>query len=520
MTPLVAENDFCNRPGWQLNSMHFFMEESKGLYQQYVSAMQKIADVRYGSAVLQWDQETYLPPAGAAARSRQLATLNEIAHEQFTSPAFGELLRRLNSEGSLNDVERKNVALTQEDYSRQQKFTGSFVRNMSEAVSAAFYSWVDARKANDFKIYLPALQRLVQLKKEEADILGYKDHPYSALVDQYEKGATVEMLDAVFGKVLEPLKALMAEISRQLQPDTSFLHRHFPKQQQWEWGMYLVQALGFDLNAGRQDISEHPFTTNFSAKDVRITTRIDEHDLGNMTWSCIHETGHALYEQGLPDDQYGLPSGEYASLSIHESQSRLWENCVGRSRSFWTYFLPKLAERFPEQLNDVTLDHFMAAINKVAPSLIRTEADEVTYHFHVYIRYLIEKELIGGSLEAKQVPERWNELYQQVLGVTVPDDRRGCLQDVHWSHGSFGYFPTYSLGSFYAAQFWHQCRQDNPGIESELAAGHTVAVLNWLRKNIYPYGRQFTSEQLCERVTGKTLDSNLFVEYLRNKFCH
>jgi carboxypeptidase Taq len=236
-----------------------------------------------------------------------------------------------------------------------------------------------------------------------------------------------------------------------------------------------------------------------------------------MTWSCIHETGHALYEQGLPDEEYGLPSGEYASLSIHESQSRLWENCVGRSKVFWNHYLPVLKGYFPEQLAGLDVDQFTRAINKVKPSLIRTEADELTYHFHVFIRYTLEKELINGNLAVKNIPSFWNELYKKYLGIDVPDDKHGCLQDVHWSHGSFGYFPTYSLGSFYAAQFWLKAKEDIPNLENEIANGQTWKLLDWLRTNIHLHGKTYTSEELCMKVTGKTLDSNLFMEYLRNK---
>lgn len=490
---------------------------SNNLYDQYCEKMRRIADVKYASAVLQWDQETYLPQKGAAARSRQLATLNELAHQLTTDADLGKLLQALQDKEDLNFKQRRNVELTFEEYRKQQKFSSDFVRKMSEAISAAFYSWIEARKQNDFKIYEPALTRLLDLKREEAKLLGYNDHPYDALLNDYEKGATVKMIDAVFKKILSPLKELMTEVMARSQGDKSFLHRHYPRKQQWDWGMYLVKQLGFDLDAGRQDISEHPFTTNFSAKDVRITTRIDEDDFANMTWSCIHETGHALYEQGLPDEEYGLPSGEFASLSIHESQSRLWENCVGRSRLFWNHYLPVLKNYFPDQLSDVNVDQFVGAINKVEPSLIRTEADELSYHFHVYIRYTLEKQLIEGTVEVKDIPSVWNQLYKQYLGVDVPDDKRGCLQDVHWSHGSFGYFPTYSLGSFYAAQFWQKAKEDINGLEDQISSGNTAALLEWLRNNIHIHGKRYTSEELCKKVTGKGLDSDLFIQYLRSK---
>ncbi len=291
------------------------------LYQQYKTALQKIADVKYANAVLQWDQETYLPQKGAAARASQMATLSELAHQLSTDEKLGALLLELNAANGLTEIERKNVQLSLEDYQKQLKFSSAFVRQMSEAVSASFYAWIEARKQNSFKVFEPALAKLVELKKEEASLLGYGQHAYDALLNEYEKGATVQLLDGVFASLSQLLSELLQKAKQLPVVDDSFLKSNYPKQQQWDWGMHLIKQLGFDFEAGRQDVSEHPFTTNFSAKDVRITTRIDEHDFANMTWSCIHETGHALYEQGLPDEQYGLPCGEYASLSIHESQS-------------------------------------------------------------------------------------------------------------------------------------------------------------------------------------------------------
>lgn len=421
-------------------------KSSKELYSDYTDRMQKIADIKYSAAVLQWDQETYLPAKGADFRSRQLATLSELAHEWTVAPSLGQLLQTLNERSDLQEDEKRNIELSLEDYGKQKKFSPAFIRRLSEASSRCFHAWIQARSANSFSPFQDELQHLVQLKREEAELAGYTEHPYNALLDQYEKGATVALLDRVFSQVRTPLKELLDRISGRPQVNDSFLRGEYPKQKQWDFGMGLIRQLGFDLEAGRQDLSEHPFTTSFNPEDVRITTRIDEYDFGNMTWSCIHETGHGLYEQGLPPQYYGLPLGEFASLSIHESQSRLWENNIGRSRRWWTTIYPRLQALFPGQLGFISLEQFYKGINKVQPSLIRTESDEVSYHFHVMIRYELEKQLIQGSLPVKGIPEWWNESYKTWLGVTVPDDKRGCLQDVHWSHGSFGYFPTYSLG--------------------------------------------------------------------------
>lgn len=488
------------------------------LYNRYKTKLQKIADVKYASAVLQWDQETYLPPKGNDTRGRQLATLNEIAHQQFTEDATGELLQELLSKNDLTDKQRKNVELSMDDYTKNKKLSSEFVRKMSETVHKSFHAWIQARKDNSFKTFQWPLHELIQLKKQEADMLGYEQHPYNALMNDFDKGLTVGIVDKVFAELKPELATLLDSIKSKEQVDDAFLLQHYPKDQQWQLGLELLKQMHFDFDAGRQDISEHPFTINFNNSDVRVTTRIDENDLSNMTWSCLHEGGHALYEQGLPAEEYGLPLSEYCSLSIHESQSRLWENCVGRGLPYWQHNMQLVKKIFPEQLKNVSAGDFYKGINKVQPSLIRTEADEVTYHFHVMIRYEIEKMLIDGSIETKDIPAYWDEHYQKYLGVTVPDDKRGCLQDVHWSHGSFGYFATYSLGSLYAAQFFESYCRHNKNFETELASGNSSNLLAWLRQQIHGHGRYYTSEELCKKVTGEPLNGKYFMNYATKKF--
>jgi carboxypeptidase Taq len=488
------------------------------LYADYKTKMQKIADVKYAAAVLQWDQETYLPIKGNNTRGRQLATLSELAHQQFTTGAMGSLLTELNSTEDLGSNEKRNVQLSLEDYNRNKKLSSDFVRKMSETVTIAYHAWVQARTDNSFVGFQQPLHNLIELKKAEADMLGYQHHPYNALMNDYDKGLTVDTVDAIFGNLRPQLLTLLQAIKNKPQVDNSFLHQHFNKDDQWKFGMGLLQQIGFDFEAGRQDISVHPFTTSFNNQDVRVTTRIDENDLGNMTWSCIHEGGHALYEQGLPAEEYGLPLSEYCSLSIHESQSRLWENAVGRGLPFWKHNFPLLKTLFPEQCKNLTVDAFYKGINRVEPSLIRTEADELTYHFHVMIRYEIEKMLIDGSITTKDIPAYWNEHYQKYLGVTVSDDKRGCLQDIHWSHGSFGYFATYSLGSMYAAQIYAAIEKENALVNKEVAEGNTGYILNWLRQNIHQYGRQYTSQELCNKISGEPLNTKYFIDYASKKF--
>jgi carboxypeptidase Taq len=492
--------------------------KSAELYDVYKTKMQKIADVKYASAVLQWDQETYLPPKGNEFRGRQIATLSEIAHEQFTTDGVGDLLMELNSKDDLSREEKRNVQLSLEDFNRNKKLSSVFVRQLAEAVNIAYHAWAKAKAQNSFDIFLKPLHHLVGLKRQEAEMLGYEKHPYNALMNDYDKGLTVGITDRIFEELKPELITLLDKINDQPQVDDHFLYQYADKDAQWKFGMELLQRIGFDFEAGRQDISLHPFTTNFNSNDVRVTTRIDENDLSNMTWSCLHEGGHALYEQGLPAEQYGLPLGEYCSLSIHESQSRLWENCVGRSLAFWQHNLKLIQAFFPVLLDNISPGQFYKGINKVAPSLIRTEADELTYHFHVMIRYEIEKLLIEGSIETKDIPAYWNDHYQKYLGVTVRDDKTGCLQDIHWSHGSFGYFPTYSLGSMYAAQLYAAIEREMGSLKDEIAAGNNMPVSDWLRKNIYPYGRFYSSEELCKKATGETLQPKYFIDYATRKF--
>lgn len=493
-------------------------KSTSDLYADYVARMQKIADVKYAAAVLEWDQETYLPPKGAEARGRQLASLSEIAHQWLTDPALGDLLRELQQRGDLEEDQRRNVGLSLEDYNRQTKFSPAFIRRLSETCSRSFHSWIRARNANAFDIFRPDLEQLVMLKKEQAGLAGYEQHPYNALLDEFEKGCTTALLDKVFDTVREPLRDLLARIAARPQVDDSFLYGDYPRDRQWNFGLDVIRRLGFDVEAGRQDLSEHPFTTSFNARDVRITTRIDDRNFNSMTWSCIHETGHALYEQGLPAGYYGLPLGEYTSLSIHESQSRLWENNVGRSLNWWRTIYPRLQLTFPDRLGATSLEQFYKGINKVTPSLIRTEADELSYHLHVMIRYQLEKSLIEGSMSVSDIPGFWNESYSKWLGIKPPDDKQGCLQDVHWSHGSFGYFPTYSLGSFYAAQLFQSAVNQDIAIDPAIRQGNTAPLLGWLRENIHRYGRRYTSEELCKMATGNTLDIRYFLDYLLEKY--
>lgn len=493
-------------------------KSSKELYQLYKETTQKAADINNASAVLGWDQEVYMPQKGFEIRGRQLATLASLAHEMVTDESYGAMLQELAERNDLAEDEKRNVQLSYEDYDKNRKLPASFVEELTQQTSRSYSAWLQARKENKYSVYAPELDKMITLKKRQADMYGYEKHPYDALLDEYEKGATIALLDPVFEDVKKQLPDFLNKVKQAIQVDDSFFLRYYPRQQQWDFSIEVLKKMGYDFEAGRQDISEHPFTTSFAPTDVRVTTRVDENNYASLLWSTIHEGGHALYEQGLPIEQYGLPLGAASSLAVHESQSRLWENCVGRGTHFWKYFYPKLQEHFAVSLNGVSQEMFYNGMNKIEASLIRTEADEVTYHFHVLIRYEIEKALITGELFAEDLAETWNSMYRKCLGISAKDYKSGVLQDVHWCHGSFGYFPTYSLGSFYAAQYYAQAETDLQGLAGKIETGEFGGLLEWLRSNIHVHGRRYTSEDLCKRVTGKGLDFNVFMNYIQKKY--
>lgn len=489
-------------------------------YQQYQQKLQKIADIEHAIAVLLWDQETYLPAKGATQRSQQITTLAGILHQTATDTQMGDLLEQLKDDSSLNEWERCNITKSYENYDRQRKFTTNFVMRQSKAVADAYHSWMKAREANSFALFAPDLETIVQIKRETCDIVGYTEHPYDALLDEYEPKGSTLVINRLFESVRQQMVDFVREIASCPQVDNSIMYKHYNRDRQWQLGISLLKQMGYDFSAGRQDLSTHPFTTSFGSQDVRVTTRVAENDFNEMVWSCLHEGGHALYEQGLKPEFYGLPTGRATSLGIHESQSRLWENNVGRSLPYWKANYALVQQMFPENLASVSLDNFYKAMNKVQPSFIRTSADELTYHFHILIRFEIEKGLIEGNMATKDLSEIWNAKYKEYLDVEVPNDKMGVLQDIHWSHGSLGYFPTYSLGSFYAAQFFDKASKDIPNLESQIEQGNTANLLTWLRTNIHQYGMLYNSEELCQRVTGEPLNFNYFMTYARKKYGH
>ena len=487
-------------------------------YEKYRYQLAKIADLGYSTALLNWDLEVCMPEKSSSRRGQQMATLSGMAHELFVQSSFGDLLYQMSDDKSLSWKEYRNVKLSLKDFEKKKKFPAEFIEEMSLATSNGVVLWQKARKENEFAIFAPALEKIIGLKREECKLAGFTMHPYDALLDSYEPGCKTKDLENIFWDVKTRLVPFIKQVFNRPQNPDDFMFKAFDKSAQWDYGIELLRKMGYDFSAGRQDISTHPFTTSFSANDVRVTTRINANDLNEMIWSTIHEGGHALYEQGLPDIEYGLPSGEAISLGIHESQSRLWENNVGRSLQFWKTNFEELKSFFPENLSNVNAIDFYKAMNIVKPSLIRTSSDGQTYHFHIMIRFELEKQLMEKTVNINDLPAMWNKKYKEYMDLDVPDDASGILQDIHWSHGSLGYFPTYSVGSFYASQFYAKAKKDIPELNERVGESEMKKILEWLRENIHIHGRTYNSDEICVRVTGESLNFNYFMDYARQKY--
>jgi len=379
--------------------------------------------------------------------------------------------------------------------------------------------WAKARAESNFAMFAPHLKELLELKREVARLIGYEEEPYDALLDEYEPGAKSSDVARTFAALRGPLSAFVRQLSEsKKKPDGSILHRHFPKAAQEQFGRRLAEAIGFDFKSGRIDVSTHPFCSGTSPGDVRLTTRYQEDFFSPAIFGVLHEAGHGLYEQGLNGAHLFTPLGTAASLGIHESQSRMWENMVGRSRPFWEHFYPDCQRAFPEALTGVSLDAWVGAINNVSPSLIRVEADEVTYNLHIILRFELERAMIAGKLEVVDIPEAWNAQMKELLGITPPDDREGCLQDIHWSMAGFGYFPTYALGNLYAAQFFAAAHKAIPDLTERIRRGEFRTLLEWLRENIHRHGQRYRADELVQRVSGAPLSIEPLMAYLRGKF--
>jgi carboxypeptidase Taq len=489
----------------------------------------EIQRINSAASLLSWDQETYMPPKGGEARAEQIATLQGLAHERLVSPELERELtkwidpatgRIVETPGdSWDEPSRSLLREVWRDFSRAKKLPSEFVKRLSRECSLAQQVWAEARRKSDFRMFLPNLRTVVALKREEAGYLGYTASPYDALLDLYEPGSTAAALkplfDALKARLLPLLNRVMAS---PVKIDDAVLYRSYDTSRQLEFGRLVLTAMGYDFERGRLDLSAHPFTTSFHPTDVRVTTRVYEKELPVCLFSCLHEGGHGLYDQGLDPRYYGTPLGDSLSLGIHESQSRLWENCVGRSRPFWRFFYPLLQQTFPEQLGGIEMEQFYAAINRAKPSLIRVEADELTYNLHIMLRFEIEQDLIEGRIQVEDLPALWNRKMQDYLGVAPGTDADGVLQDVHWSLGSFGYFPTYTLGNLYAVQFYDQARLEIPDLEVQIESGQLIGLRRWLEQKIHRWGRMFSPDHLVQRVTGKSLSPEPYLTYLERKY--
>ncbi len=498
--------------------MHDDLKTLKDLLSEYAKAQSV-------TALVQWDQETYMPEGAGEFRSEQLAWLSALAHEIQTGKRFKKALSKLVNPDSgeilqenVDDETKRFLYLVWKDYHYASVLPASFVEEFSRLTSQSQQVWAKARMNNDFKMFQPYLEKIVDLCRKQADYYGYETTPYDALMEQYEPGMTTETVTKLFSELKEGLILLLDKIKNSKhKPDDRLLKESFDTAHQWTFGLEVVQKLGYNMQYGRQDRSAHPFTTGFHPTDVRITTRVYEKDMKSAFFSTVHEAGHAMYEQGLPAEYFGTPFGQAASYGIHESQSRMWENMIGRSLSFWHYFYPRLNDLFPV-LHETNVEKFYRMINTVEPSLIRVEADEVTYSLHIMLRFEIEKMLINEGLKVSELPDLWNAKMKEYLGVVPPDFKMGVLQDVHWSMGAIGYFPSYALGNLYAAQFLKQVETDHPGVWNTIRAGEFTVLLNWLRQKIHTQGRRLDPLDLVKFVTGETLSPQPFLRYLNEKY--
>jgi carboxypeptidase Taq len=484
--------------------------------------LQEISDLNGAAAVLSWDQATYMPPGSAASRGRQMSTLSRMAHDMFIDPEVGRMLDDLQgyAEGLPFDSDDASlIRVTRRNYEKATKVPSSLLATFFQHSAAAYQAWTQARPANDFATMQPYLEKTLDLSRQVANCFPGYDHIADPLIDMADDGMKAESVRRLFAELRDQLVPLVQAITAQPPADNSCLHHSFAEEKQLAFGQEVIRAYGFDFQRGRQDKTHHPFMTKFALDDIRITTRVKRDDLSEALFSTLHESGHAMYEMGIRQELDGTPLANGTSAGVHESQSRLWENLVGRSRPFWQHYYPQLQATFPEQLGGVSLETFYRAINRVSRSLIRTDADEVTYNLHVMIRFDLELALLEGSLAVKDLPDAWQSRYQSDLGLQAPDNRDGVLQDVHW-YGGFigGAFQGYTLGNIMSAAFFDRAVTAHPEIPAEIGRGEFGNLHRWLRENIYQHGSKFTANELMERVLGGPLSIQPYIGYLRQKF--
>jgi len=485
------------------------------------SLLGEVIDIGHASAVLSWDQQVNMPPGGNEARGQQLATLGQIAQEKFITDEVGALLEDLKREFAGADPDSDEASLIRvvsRDYDKAKRVPPSFVAERAKVSSKAFDAWVEARKKSDFSIFIPHLEKVVDLMKKYISFFPPAAHPYDTLLEDYEAGMTTADVKAIF----EPLRTKQVELIKAIadskQVKFDFLHKKYNEAKLIDFGVDVVTKYGYDWNRGRQDKAPHPFATTFSINDVRITTRFVPEIPFSTLFGTFHEAGHGMYEQGVNPayERTSLMGG--TSLGVHESQSRFWENIIGRSLPFWEHFYPALKKKFPSQLNGVGVKAFYKAINKVQPTFIRVEADEATYNLHIMLRLELEIAMIEGKVALKDLPEMWNTKMKEYLGITPPNDARGVLQDVHWSHGYMGYFSTYALGNLISAQFLEVMRKDIRNMDDLIRKGSFGEILGWLREKMHRHGQKYEPQTLVQMITGSKITSEPYVRYLKEKY--
>ncbi|MDI6887316.1 MAG: carboxypeptidase M32 [Candidatus Thermoplasmatota archaeon] len=491
------------------------------IYSNFIELVKELYDLKKISDLLDWDEKTYMPTGAVKDRACESSTLSAVLHEKLISKAMGRYLRELNKGKVKEKLTRKQKAIVREIarlYERETKIPIKLVKEIARVKSLATEAWVRAKKNADFNIFKSLLEKMINLKKEVAESIGYEDKPYDALLDEYEPYTKVKDISPVFSELRKPIVSVVKSIKESgCKIDDRILTQKFDLEKQKEFGLQIIKDMGFNLERGRLDVSAHPFTAG-SYRDVRLTTRYKENDLRTSLFAMIHEAGHGLYEQGYREEHYRTPLADFISLGYHESQSRLWENMVGRSLSFWKYYYPKLQELFSVQLKNYSLEDFYKAINVVRPSFIRVEADEVTYNLHILLRYELEIDIFDDKVSAKELPQLWNEKMEDYLGIVPENDAVGVLQDVHWSQGYFGYFPTYSLGNLYAAQLLNAAKKTIPDFEIAISEGKLSVLKQWLNCNVHQYGKLYSAKELTKKVTGEMLNPNYFLEYIKTKF--
>ena len=489
------------------------------LYRKLLKRMREIAWVSSAGELLGWDIETYMPAKGLPFRAEQLAHLSGHTHRRFTARQVGEWISACEQHGFAADSgETANVREWRRLYDRATKLPTRLVEKFERERAHAREAWKKARLASDFRIFKPHLEKLLALNRQKADCWGFEESPYDALADGYEPGIRASQLRALFAELRPAIVAILGPaVERCAAVPADLLNGNYPIAAQQAFNRQVAEAIGFDFAAGRIDTTTHPFCATLGPGDCRLTTRYNEQNFAQSLYGVLHEAGHGLYDQGLPVEHFGTPLGTAASLGIHESQSRLWENHVGRSPAFWEHWHPAACEHFPA-LKRLSPGQIAAAVNRVAPSFIRVEADQVTYDLHILLRFEIELKLIEGQLAVADVPAYWNEEFEKLLGLKVVKDSDGCLQDIHWSLGDLGYFPTYTLGNLNAAQLMRRAARDCPALEAELARGEYANLLSWLRKSIHGNGLRYRPQALMEAATGEPTRSVYHLEYLRKKF--